>query len=88
MGKAKNEKQIEAKTTEQKSTEQKTTNKSKRGRKKAKKLNLSQILSGIGLLAIAIYTGWIVLQAPSAAGMEFSQYNVILREQKIGRAHV
>ena len=81
MGKAKNEKQIEAKTAEQKSTEQKTTNKSKRGRKKAKKLNLSQILSGIGLLAIAIYTGWIVLQAPSAAGMEFSQYHVILREQ-------
>ena len=76
MSKAKNEKQIEAK-----GTEQKTTSKSKRGRKKAKKLNISQILSGIGLLAIAIYTGWIVLQAPSAAGMEFSQYHVILREQ-------
>ena len=74
MSKAKNEKQIEEKKPE-------TKQKAKRGKKKAKKLNISQILSGIGLLAIAIYTGWIVLQAPSAAGMEFSQYNIILREQ-------
>ena len=54
---------------------------SKRGRKKAKKINISQILSGIGLITIAVYTGWIIIQAPSAAGMEFSQYHATLREQ-------
>ena len=54
---------------------------SKRGRKKAKKINISQILSGIGLITIAVYTGWIIIQAPSAAGMEFSQYHAALREQ-------
>ena len=78
MSKAKNEKQIEEKNTDKKAEGK---GKTKRGRKKAKKLNISQILSGIGLLAIAVYTGLIVVQAPSAAGMEFSQYNIILREQ-------
>ena len=78
MSKAKNEKKIEEKAADKKAEGK---GKTKRGRKKAKKLNISQILSGIGLLAIAVYTGLIVVQAPSAAGMEFSQYNIILREQ-------
>ena len=73
MSKTKNEKAAEPKQT--------ASGKKKRNSKKAKKLNISQILSGIGLLAIAVYTGWIVLQAPSVAGMEFSQYHIILREQ-------
>ena len=77
MSKAKNERPTE----EQKSANKTTGSKGKRSKKKAKKLNLSQILSGIGLLAIALYTGWIAIQAPSAAGMEFSQYNIILKEQ-------
>lgn len=78
MSRAKNEKQ-----TEDKKQSSNGTNKSKKtsNKKKVKKLNISQILSGIGLLAIAVYTGWIIVQAPSAAGMEFSQYHVLLREQ-------
>ncbi len=74
MSKAKNENQNETKQTA-------SSNRGKRGSKKKKKFNLSQILSGIGLLAITAYTGWIIVQAPSAAGMEFSQYNALLREQ-------
>lgn len=76
MSKTKNEKQIEAKQ----GSAGKSGTKTKRNTKK-KKLNLSQILSGIGLVAIAVYTGWIIVQAPSAAGMEFSAYNILLREQ-------
>lgn len=74
MSKAKNGTQTKEIKTE-------TKKKTNRGRKKQKKMNISQILSGIGLLAIALYTGWIVIQAPSAAGMEFSQYHVLLRDQ-------
>ncbi len=74
MGNTKAEKSTEAKQAV-------SSGKKKRNSKKTKKLNISQILSGIGLLAIAVYTGWIIVQAPSVAGMEFSQYNIILREQ-------
>ena len=68
-------------TAEQLENTAEKNKKTKRTRKKAKRFNISQILSGIGLLTIAVYTGWIIIQAPSVAGMEFSQYNVLLREQ-------
>lgn len=77
MSKAKNAKQTE----EKKASTGKGQSQTKSRKQKMKKQNISQILSGISLLAIAAYTGWIIVQAPSAAGIEFSQYHTILREQ-------
>lgn len=44
-------------------------------------VNITHVLLGIGLLALTIYTGWIIFQAPSDADMEIGAYSVLLQEK-------
>lgn len=44
-------------------------------------VNVTHVLLGIGLLALTIYTGWIIFQAPSGAGMEIGAYGALLQEK-------
>ena len=44
-------------------------------------VNITHVLLGIGLLALTIYTGWIIFQAPSGAGMEIGAYGALLQEK-------
>lgn len=44
-------------------------------------VNVTHVLLGIGLLALTIYIGWIIFQAPSGAGMEIGAYGALLQEK-------
>lgn len=44
-------------------------------------VNVTHVLLGIGLLALTIYTGWIIFQAPSGAGVEVGAYGALLQEK-------
>lgn len=44
-------------------------------------VNITHVLLGIGLLALTIYTGWIIFQAPSGAGMDIGAYGALLQEK-------
>lgn len=44
-------------------------------------VNVTHVLLGIGLLALTLYTGWIIVQAPPADGMELGQYGALLQEK-------
>ena len=44
-------------------------------------VNITHVLLGIGLLALTIYTGWIIFQAPSGAGLEIGAYGALLQEK-------
>lgn len=42
---------------------------------------VKRVLIGIGLLALAAYTGWIIYQAPEITGLTFAEYRPLLQEQ-------
>ncbi|MBR5318912.1 MAG: DNA translocase FtsK 4TM domain-containing protein, partial [Peptococcaceae bacterium] len=72
MGKTKNTKQVTIAELEQekrKSTKQ--TAKKQPAKKSTKKtgLQITSVLNGIGLLALTIYSGWLIFHAPDASGM-------------------
>lgn len=72
MGRTKNTKQVTIEEQEQenkKSTRQ--TAKKQPAKKSAKKtgLQITSVLTGIGLLALTIYSGWLIFHAPDASGM-------------------
>lgn len=72
MGKTKNTKQVTIEELEQekkKSTKQ--TAKKQPAKKSTKKtgLQITSVLNGIGLLALTIYSGWLIFHAPDASGM-------------------
>ncbi len=37
------------------------------------KLSINRVLTGIGLLALTIYSGWLIFQAPEISGMELTE---------------
>ena len=53
----------------------------KKSMNSAPKTDLAQILTGVGLLALAIYVTWIIFRAPDMAEMEVADYNNLLQEE-------
>lgn len=50
-------------------------------KKKQQAMNITQVLLGIGLLALTIYTGWIIFQAPDSTDLNVAEYNLLLQEK-------
>lgn len=50
-------------------------------KKKQQQMNITQVLLGIGLLALTIYTGWIIFQAPDGINMDLAQYSIMLQDK-------
>ena len=49
--------------------------------KKKETLNITHMLLGVAMLALALYSGWTILQAPDGSGMELGAYSALLREK-------
>ena len=49
--------------------------------KKKETLNVTHMLLGVAMLALALYSGWTILQAPDGSGMELGAYSALLREK-------
>ncbi len=44
-------------------------------------MNITRVLLGIGLLALTLYSGWIIMQAPAIGDMELAAYGALLQGQ-------
>lgn len=48
---------------------------------KQQPMQITQVLLGIALLALTLYTGWIIFQAPTDTGLDLAQYAALLQEK-------
>ena len=72
MGKTKNTKQVTIDDMEpvKKKSAKQTAKKQSAKKPQKNELNITRVLTGIALLALTVYSGWLIVQAPDTAGMD------------------
>lgn len=72
MGKTKNTKQVTIDDMEpvKKKSAKQTAKKQSAKKPQKNELNITRVLTGIALLALTVYSGWLIVQVPDTAGMD------------------